>query len=79
MPVAKEYDTSEIDTEAITAMEKTPASCARFRILYMGYQLRLNVLQPDEATTQVVNSMNKLWNIHQSQCPQGKGIAAHLK
>lgn len=72
----KEYDTTAIDNEAIAAMEKTPANCSRFRILYMGYQLREGTPQPDEAMAQVVNSMTKLWKIHKQQCSLGNDVSA---
>ncbi|MBU2051624.1 hypothetical protein KKH13_00270 [Patescibacteria group bacterium] len=48
MPLPKDYDTSAIDSEAIAAMEKTPASCSRFRIIYSGYKLRMDT--PQETT-----------------------------
>lgn len=75
-PLSKEYDTTAIDNEAIAAMEKTQASCSRFRILYMGYQLRENTPQPDEAMAQVVSTMTKLWEIHKQQCSLGNDVSA---
>ncbi len=76
MTLAKEYDTAAIDNVAIAAMEKTPASCSRFRILYMGYQIREGVPQPDEAMAQVVSTMTKLWEIHKPQCSLGNDVSA---